>query len=100
VSKATAGETIPHNSYRDRVANHSFIFGRYSVQISAYWLVILNEYISTIRIEFCQVQQCFSNKIKPLHVSANDGRHQKATNTSKEMLHMCCYMHVVLYGLH
>jgi hypothetical protein len=41
----------------------------------------------------------FSNKIKPLHVSANDGRHRKATNTSKEMLYMY-YMHVVLYGLH
>jgi hypothetical protein len=41
----------------------------------------------------------FSNKIKPLHVSANDAHHRKATNTSKEMLHMY-YMHVVLYGLH
>jgi hypothetical protein len=41
----------------------------------------------------------FSNKIKPLHVSANDGHHREATNTSKEMLHMY-YTHVVLYGLH
>jgi hypothetical protein len=40
-----------------------------------------------------------SNKIKPSHVSANDGHHRKATNTSKEMLNMY-YMHVVLYGLH
>jgi hypothetical protein len=40
----------------------------------------------------------FSNKIKPLHVSANDGHHRKATNTSEEMLHMY-YMHVVLYEL-
>jgi hypothetical protein len=45
------------------------------------------------------VQQYFGNKIKPLHVSANDGYHRKATNTSKEMLHMF-YMHVVLYWLH
>jgi hypothetical protein len=37
----------------------------------------------------------FSNKIKPLHVSANDGHHRKATNTSKEMLHTY-YMHVKL----
>jgi hypothetical protein len=36
----------------------------------------------------------FSNKIKPLHVSANDGHHGKVTNTSKEMLHMN-YMHVL-----
>jgi hypothetical protein len=56
-------------------------------------------YVSKIRIEFHQVQQCFSNKMKPLHVSANDGHHRKATNTSKERLHMY-YMHVVLYGLH
>jgi hypothetical protein len=55
--------------------------------------------ISKIRIEFHQVQQCFSNKIKALHVSANDGHQRTATNTSKEMLHMY-YMHVVLYGLH
>jgi hypothetical protein len=41
----------------------------------------------------------FSNKIKPLHVSASDGHHRKATNTSMEMLHMY-YVHVVLYGLH
>jgi hypothetical protein len=38
----------------------------------------------------------FNNKIKPLHASANDGHHWKATNTLKEMY----YMHVVLYGLH
>jgi hypothetical protein len=44
------------------------------------------------------VQQCFSNKIKPLHVSANNGHHRKATNTSKEMLHIY-YMHFVLYKL-
>jgi hypothetical protein len=43
--------------------------------------------ISKIRITFHQVQQCFSNKIKHLHVSANDGHYRKATNTSKEMLH-------------
>jgi hypothetical protein len=56
--------------------------------------------VSKIRIEYHQVQLCFfTNKIKPLHVSANDGHHQKATNTSKEMLHMY-YMLVVLYGLH
>jgi hypothetical protein len=36
----------------------------------------------------------FSNKIKPLHVSANDGHHPKATSTSKEMLQIY-YMHVV-----
>jgi hypothetical protein len=41
----------------------------------------------------------FSNKIKLLHVSANDGHHQKATNTSKEMLQIY-YMHFVMYGLH
>jgi hypothetical protein len=41
----------------------------------------------------------FSNKIKLLHVSANDGHHRKETNTSQEMLHIY-YMHVVLYGLH
>jgi hypothetical protein len=41
----------------------------------------------------------FSNKIKPLHFSANDGHHQKATNTSKETLHMY-YMLVVFYELH
>jgi hypothetical protein len=41
----------------------------------------------------------FNNKIKPLHVSANDGHHWKVTNTSREMLHIY-YMHVVLYGLH
>jgi hypothetical protein len=41
----------------------------------------------------------FSNKTKPLHVSANDGHHRNVTNTLKEMLHMY-YMHVVLYGLH
>jgi hypothetical protein len=41
----------------------------------------------------------FSNKIKPLHVSSDDGHHPKATNTLKEMLHMY-YMHVVMYGLH
>jgi hypothetical protein len=40
-----------------------------------------------------------SNTIKPLHVSANDGHHRKATNTSNEMPHMH-YIHVVLYGLH
>jgi hypothetical protein len=45
------------------------------------------------------MQQCFGNKIKPLHVSANDGHHRKATNTSEEILHVY-YMHVVLYGLH
>jgi hypothetical protein len=39
------------------------------------------------------------NKIKPLHISANEGHHRKATNTSKKMLHIY-YMHVVLYGLH
>jgi hypothetical protein len=39
--------------------------------------------ISNMRIEFHQVQQCFINKIKPLHVSANDGHYRKATNTSK-----------------
>jgi hypothetical protein len=37
----------------------------------------------------------FSNKINPLCVSANYGHHQKATNTSKEMLHMY-YMRVTL----
>jgi hypothetical protein len=36
---------------------------------------------------------------KPLHVSANEGHHQKATNTSKKMLLMY-YIHVVSYGLH
>jgi hypothetical protein len=41
----------------------------------------------------------FSNKIKPLHILADDVHHWKATNTSKEMLHMF-YMHVVLYGIH
>jgi hypothetical protein len=56
-------------------------------------------HVSKIRIEFHQVQQYFSNKIKPLHVSVYDGYHWKAANTSKEMLHMY-YMHVVLYGLH
>jgi hypothetical protein len=39
----------------------------------------------------------FSNKIKPLDVSANGGHHRKATNTSKGMLHMY-YMHVVMLG--
>jgi hypothetical protein len=46
-----------------------------------------------------QCSNVFSNKIKPLHVSASDGHHRKATNTSKEMLNIY-YMHVVLYGLH
>jgi hypothetical protein len=36
--------------------------------------------------------------MKPLHVLANDGHDQEATNTSKEMFHIC-YMHDVLYGL-
>jgi hypothetical protein len=36
-----------------------------------------------------------SIKIKPLHVSAKDGHHRKATNTSKEMLHVY-YMHMLL----
>jgi hypothetical protein len=57
------------------------------------------QHVSKIRIEFHQVQQCFSNKMKRLHVSANDGHHRKATNTSKEMFQMY-YMHVVLNGLH
>jgi hypothetical protein len=31
----------------------------------------------------------FSNKIEPLHVSANDGHHQKATNISlKHIVHL------------
>jgi hypothetical protein len=30
-----------------------------------------------------------NNKIKALYVSANDGHHQKAANTSKEMLCIC-----------
>jgi hypothetical protein len=56
--------------------------------------------ISKIKTEFHQVQQCFfRNKIKPLHVSANDGHHRKQINTSKEMRHIY-YMHDVLYGLH
>jgi hypothetical protein len=55
--------------------------------------------ISKIRIEFHYVKQCFSNKIKPLHVLANHGHHQKATSTSGEMLHIY-YMHGVSYGLH
>jgi hypothetical protein len=51
-------------------------------------------FICKIRIEFHQVQQYFfSNNIKPLHVSLNDGHHRKATNTSKKMLHIY-YMHV------
>jgi hypothetical protein len=41
----------------------------------------------------------FSNKIKPLHVLANDGHHRKAINTSKVMIHIY-YMHVVLYRLY
>jgi hypothetical protein len=41
----------------------------------------------------------FSNKMKTLHVSANDGHNPKATNTSKAMLHMY-YTHVAMYGLH
>jgi hypothetical protein len=32
----------------------------------------------------------FSNKVKLLCVSANDGHHRKATNISKEMLHVYC----------
>jgi hypothetical protein len=35
----------------------------------------------------------FNNRIKHLHVSANDGHHRKATSTSKEMFHTY-YMHV------
>jgi hypothetical protein len=57
------------------------------------------QHISKIRIEIHQVQQCFSNKIKPLQVSATDGHHRKGANTSKEMFHVY-YMHVVFYGLH
>jgi hypothetical protein len=38
----------------------------------------------------------FNNKIKPLHVSANDGDHWKATNTVEEMLHMY-YVHVMSF---
>jgi hypothetical protein len=55
-------------------------------------------YISKIRIKFLQAQQCFTNKIKPLHVSANNSHHRKATNTSMEMLHTYC-IHVVMYRL-
>jgi hypothetical protein len=43
-------------------------------------------------------EKVFTNKSKPLHVSANDGHHRKATNSSKKILHMY-HMHVVLYGL-
>jgi hypothetical protein len=41
----------------------------------------------------------FVIKLSLYFVSANDGHHPKATDSSKEMLHMYC-MHVVLYGLH
>jgi hypothetical protein len=50
--------------------------------------------MSKVRIELHQVQQCFfSNRMRPVHVSANDGHHRK------EILHIY-YMHVVFYGLH
>jgi hypothetical protein len=45
------------------------------------------------------MQDVFSNKIKPLHVSANDGHQRMVTNTSKEKSDTY-YLHVVLYGLH
>jgi hypothetical protein len=48
-------------------------------------------------IKFHQIQQCiFNNEIKPLHVSADDCHHWKATNAFKEMLHMY-YMHVLSF---
>jgi hypothetical protein len=41
-----------------------------------YYISVLYEFISKVRIEFYEVQQCFfNNKIEPLHVLANDGRH-------------------------
>jgi hypothetical protein len=43
------------------------VFGRWTLQ-----------HISKFRIEFQQVQQCFSNKIKLLYILANVGHHQKA----------------------
>jgi hypothetical protein len=52
-----------------------------------------------LRSNSIKCNNVFSNEIKHLHVSANDGHYRKATNTSKEMLHMY-YIHVVLYGLH
>jgi hypothetical protein len=47
---------------------------------------MLQVHMSKIRIK-CKYNNVFSNKIKPLHVSANDGHHWKATNTSRE--HAC-----------
>jgi hypothetical protein len=41
----------------------------------------------------------FSNKMKPLHVTPNDGHHRKATNSSMEMLHTY-YIYVVMCGLY
>jgi hypothetical protein len=73
----------------------------YSVTVTTEFMIFIRLifYTSKIRIEFHKCNNVFSNKIKPLHVSANDGHHRKAANTSKEMLHMY-YMHVVMYGLH
>jgi hypothetical protein len=42
--------------------------------------------------ELHKCNNVFSNKMKPLHVSANDGHQRKVTNTSKEMLHMLSCM--------
>jgi hypothetical protein len=54
----------------------------------------MNEHSNIILVEvklglnFIKCINVFGNKIKLLHVSANDGHHRKGTNTSKEMLHM------------
>jgi hypothetical protein len=51
------------------------------------------QYISKIRVKFHQIQQCVL-LLKPLHVSVNDGYHQRETNTSKEVLQRY-YMHLL-----
>jgi hypothetical protein len=90
--------------YKSQIAGISSFASEASNLIQVPLTVILylsDRYLQTrkIRIKLHQMQQCFSNKIKPLHVSANDGHHRKATNTSKEMRHVY-HMHVVMYGLH
>jgi hypothetical protein len=51
------------------------------------------KHTNKIGIEFHEVQQCFLIIIIK-HVSANDGHHRKATDTSKKLLHVY-YVHVL-----
>jgi hypothetical protein len=44
--------------------------------------------ISKLGLNSVECNNVFSDKMKPFCVSTNDGHHRKATNTSKEVLHM------------